>query len=179
MQLIFQNPDSSLNPRHTIRTILTQAIRRYRQPGDIDIDQQLEQSLAEVRLGPGFLDRRPGQLSGGEKQRVAIARALLARPDVLLCDEITSALDVSVQAAVLDLVVALKQRRRQAMIFVSHDLAVVRQISDRVAVLKRGEICEIARTEELFTRPAHAYTRELLAASLGLEAQAAAGDRGG
>ena len=122
--------------------------------------------LETVRLGEHYMDRLPGQLSGGEKQRVAIARAFAAEPELVLCDEITSALDVSVQAAMLDLLNDFKKLKDTTYVFVSHDLAVVRALSDRVAVLYQGRLCEIGPTEKVYGSPSHPYTSVLLNAVL-------------
>lgn len=122
--------------------------------------------LDTVRLGAHYLDRLPNQLSGGEKQRVAVARAFAAEPEIVLCDEVTSALDVSVQAAVLELLNDLKRSKNTTYIFVSHDLAVVRALSDRVAVLYQGRICEIGPAEKVYQAPSHPYTEVLLNAVL-------------
>ncbi|MDE0210933.1 MAG: ABC transporter ATP-binding protein, partial [Boseongicola sp.] len=122
--------------------------------------------LERVRLGAHYLDRLPSQLSGGEKQRVAIARAFAADPEIVLCDEVTSALDVSVQAAVLDLLNELKKTQGTTYIFVSHDLAVVRALSDRVAVLYQGRLCEIGQADQVFGGESHPYTKVLLGAVL-------------
>ncbi|MFM9106906.1 MAG: dipeptide ABC transporter ATP-binding protein [Chloroflexota bacterium] len=165
IQLIFQNPDASLNPRHTVRQLLDQPLRLY-EPGPPAAHERRARELLElVRLPAAMLGRYPAQLSGGEKQRVAIARAFAARPDVLLCDEITSSLDVSVQAAVLDLLVSLQREHGIAAIVVSNDLAVVRAIADRVIVLDRGRICEEGDTEAVFAPPHHPCTASLLAAA--------------
>lgn len=132
IQLIFQNPDESLNPRHTVAEILAEPLGLYFGLRGEQARQRAGTLLEQVRLGAHYLDRLPGQMSGGEKQRVAIARAFAAEPDIVLCDEVTSALDVSVQAAVLDLLDQLKAQRGTTYVFVSHDLAVVRALSDRV-----------------------------------------------
>jgi peptide/nickel transport system ATP-binding protein len=166
IQMIFQNPESSLNPRHKVFDLLAQPLGLYPIALDGDMRHHAARLLEEVRLGPGYLDRYPSQLSGGERQRVAIARAFAARPDILLCDEITTALDVSVQAAVLRLVRDMAASRDVATIFVSHDLAVVRAISDRIAVLSKGRIVEIAEADDLCRTPRHDYTRALLRAVL-------------
>ena len=139
IQIVFQNPDASLNPRHTVKQILDAPLRLY---FEMDLKGRLDRSgalLEEVRLTPQYLERHPSQLSGGEKQRVAVARAFAAEPDLVLCDEVTSALDVSVQAAVLELLAGLQADRGAAYLFISHDLAVVRAIADRVAVLYQGQ----------------------------------------
>ena len=166
IQLIFQNPDESLNPRHSVAQILAQPLTLYKGMKGKALYHRSIELLEQVRLNALYLDRLPRQLSGGEKQRVAIARAFAADPDLILCDEITSALDVSVQAAVLDLMAELRARRGTAYIFVSHDLAVVRSLSDRVAVLHQGRICEMSDTGDVYDNPSHPYTRMLLDAVL-------------
>lgn len=170
VQLVFQNPDASLNPRHTIREILARPLMLYHALAGHELDQKIAELLISVSLSVHYSDRLPAQLSGGEKQRVAIARAFAADPELILCDEITSALDVSVQASVLELLMSLKRQKNTAYLFVSHDLAVIRTISDKVAVLRNGKICEYGDTEEIFNNPKHPYTQELLAAVAELEA---------
>ncbi len=166
VQLIFQNPDESLNPRQTIATILAQPLSLYFGLTGAALQARAGELLAQVRLGPHYLERLPSQLSGGEKQRVAIARAFAADPDIVLCDEVTSALDVSVQAAVLALLDALRRARGTACLFVSHDLGVVRALADRVVVLYQGRICETGPAETVYTTPLHPYTEALLGAVL-------------
>ena len=166
IQMVFQDPETSLNPRHTILEILAQPFRLYRTSRREELRERAGALLNEVRLGQSYLDRYPSQLSGGERQRVAIARAFAAEAEILLCDEITTALDVSVQAAVLKLVRDFAHDRNVATIFVSHDLAVVRAISDRIAVLSEGRIVEIGETDDVCRRPNHAYTQQLLSAVL-------------
>ncbi len=166
IQLIFQNPDDSLNPRHTVAQILAQPLRLYFGLAGSELRARSAALLERVRLGAHYLQRFPGQLSGGEKQRVAIARAFAAEPDLVLCDEITSALDVSVQAAVLNLLDALRAQAGVTYVFVSHDLAVVRALADRVAVLYQGRLCEIGPASEVYTLPSHPYTEVLLGAVL-------------
>ncbi|MGI9310540.1 MAG: dipeptide ABC transporter ATP-binding protein [bacterium] len=166
VQLVFQNPDESLNARQTVAEILAQPLKLY---FNLDAKQRYSPScriLETVRLGPQYLDRLPSQLSGGEKQRVAIARAFVAQPEIVLCDEVTSALDVSVQAAVLGLLDALRKQQGTTYLFVSHDLAVVRALADRVAVLYQGRLCEIGATAQVYARPSHPYTEALLRAVL-------------
>jgi peptide/nickel transport system ATP-binding protein len=167
VQLIFQNPDASLNPRHTVAEILDQPLMLYfpKMTRDERRARQVE-LLERVRLDGRYRLRYPGQMSGGEKQRVAIARAFAADPEVVLCDEVTSALDVSVQAAVLDLLVDLQKERNTTYIFIAHDLAVVRAIADRVAVLYQGRLCEIGTVDEIYSPPYHPYTETLLGAVL-------------
>lgn len=166
VQIVFQNPDDSLNPRHTVATLLAQPLQLYfGLSGQALLDQTL-QWLERVRLGPHYLNRLPSQMSGGEKQRVAIARAFAAQPDLVLCDEVTSALDVSVQAAVLELLQNLKQERGTAYLMVSHDLAVVRSMADQVAVLYQGRLCEVGPAAAVYGPLSHPYTQVLRGAIL-------------
>ena len=166
IQLIFQNPDESLNPNHTVEQILSQPLKLYFDFKGEELKKNIIQLLKKVRLGEFYMGRYPRQLSGGEKQRVAVARAFAAKPDIILCDEVTSALDVSVQAAVLDLLNNLKEDLGTTYIFVSHDLAVVKAISDRVAVLYQGRLCEIGPSKNVYQFPSHPYTEVLLGAVL-------------
>jgi peptide/nickel transport system ATP-binding protein len=166
IQMIFQNPDESLNPRQTIEQILAQPLRLYFGLEGVQLRERAAELLETVRLGAHMLDRLPGQLSGGEKQRVAVARAFAAEPDIVLCDEVTSALDVSVQAAVLDLLDDLKRSKHTTYVFVSHDLAVVRALADQVAVLYQGRLCEAGPVEQVYSGPSHPYTALLLNAVL-------------
>jgi peptide/nickel transport system ATP-binding protein len=164
IQYIFQNPDASLNPRARIGSILARPLEMF-----FDIDRQATRErvlevLADVRLDAGYAERYADQLSGGERQRVAIARALVARPTLLLCDEVLSALDVSVQASILDLLRRLRAEHQVAMLFISHDLAVVRSIADKVGVLFQGQLMEVGRTADIFSPPFHPYTYSLLMA---------------
>ena len=166
IQLIFQNPDESLNPNHTVEQILSQPLKLYFGHKGEKLRKNIIDLLEKVRLGEFYMTRYPRQLSGGEKQRVAVARAFAAKPDIILCDEVTSALDVSVQAAVLNLLQNLKEDLGTTYIFVSHDLAVVRAISDRVAVLYQGRLCEIGPSQNVYQFPSHPYTEVLLGAVL-------------
>jgi len=166
IQLIFQNPDESLNPNHTVEQILSQPLKLYFSLAGDELKKKVAELLNKVRLGEFYMTRYPRQLSGGEKQRVAVARAFAAKPDIILCDEVTSALDVSVQAAVLNLLQTLKEDFGTTYIFVSHDLAVVRAISDRVAVLYQGRLCEIGPSKNVYQFPSHPYTEVLLGAVL-------------
>ena len=166
IQLIFQNPDESLNPNHTVEEIISQPLRLYFGLKGQELKDKIIEVLDKVRLGEFYLTRYPRQLSGGEKQRVAVARAFAAKPDIILCDEVTSALDVSVQAAVLNLLQELKEDFGTTYVFVSHDLAVVRAISDRVAVLYQGRLCEIGPSKNVYKFPSHPYTEVLLGAVL-------------
>jgi len=166
IQLIFQNPDESLNPNHTVEQILSQPLKLYFNLSGEELKKNIIDLLKKVRLGEFYMSRYPRQLSGGEKQRVAVARAFAAKPDIILCDEVTSALDVSVQAAVLNLLQQLKEDLGTTYVFVSHDLAVVRAISDRVAVLYQGRLCEIGPSQNVYKFPSHPYTEVLLGAVL-------------
>ena len=166
IQLVFQNPDASLNPRQTIEEILAQPLRLYFKASGVEVRNRASALLRDVRLDESYLHRYPGQLSGGERQRVAIARAFAAEPVVILCDEVTSALDVSVQASVLRLLRELSSKRHVACILVSHDLAVVQALAHRIAVLYRGRLVELGPAHEVCAAPLHPYTQALIAAVL-------------
>ncbi|MBI3710207.1 MAG: ATP-binding cassette domain-containing protein, partial [Proteobacteria bacterium] len=162
VQLVFQNPTDSLNPRHRVRRIIAEPAIAHRLISPDRADDYVDQLMASVGLDPDLKMRRSHELSGGQCQRVGIARALSVQPDVLVCDEPISALDVSVQAQVLNLFLELKETRSLAYLFISHDLTVVERISDRVAVMYLGRIVEISDAVGLFARPNHPYTRALL-----------------
>jgi peptide/nickel transport system ATP-binding protein len=164
IQFIFQNPDASLNPRAKIRNILARPVQFFFGFTGQQLVRAVKEALADVRLDAAYAERFGDQLSGGERQRVAIARALVAKPSILLCDEVLSALDVSVQASILALLQRLKREHRIAMLMISHDLAVVKMIADRVCVLFRGEIMEMGTRDEIFAAPFHPYTHMLLQA---------------
>ena len=164
LQMVFQNPDMSLNPRQTIRTILTRPIRLLSRMGRGEAEEAARDLLRAVNLDERFMDRYPGQLSGGEKQRVAIARAFATRTKLVICDEPVSGLDVSVQATVLNLLQELQARWGTAYLFISHDLQVVQYLADRIVVLYRGHIVETGSTAQVFSGPNHPYTELLLSA---------------
>ncbi len=165
IRMVFQDPFASLNPRRKVGDSIAEA-------GDIhglfdgldDRARQVAETLSAVGLDPSFAERFPHELSGGQRQRVGIARAILPSPKVIIADEPVSALDVSVQAQVLNLLADLQEKMRLSLLFISHDLAVVGQISDRVAVMYMGHILELAPTQEIFAKPKHPYTAALMAA---------------
>jgi peptide/nickel transport system ATP-binding protein len=162
IQLVFQNPDSSLNPRRRIGAILGRPLRFFFRLSRRARQARVAELLQDVDLDPRYMHRFPRQLSGGERQRVAIAGALAAEPKLILCDEIVSALDVSVQANILDLLRELQAKRGVAYLFIAHDLAVVRWLADRVLVLYRGQVMEEGTSEEVFAPPFDPYTEMLL-----------------
>jgi peptide/nickel transport system ATP-binding protein len=170
IQIVFQNPDRSLNPNETVRQAIARPLRLFGQVADGPDSVRIAELVERVRLPRTVLTRFPRELSGGEKQRVAIARALAARPDVIVCDEITSALDVSIQAAIVALLEDLREDGL-ALLFITHNLALVNSVADHVLVLESGEVREHGATEQVIRRPSHPYTNRLLAAApeLGVE----------
>ncbi|CAB3776653.1 ABC transporter ATP-binding protein [Pararobbsia alpina] len=162
MQSVFQNPHNALNRAHRLHTLLGRAVGKLARLRGRAREQRIHELLDAVKLPRARLSARARELSGGQQQRVAIARACAGQPRMLICDEPTSALDVSVQASILNLFVELQQTRQVAYLFISHDLAVVRYIADRVVVLYRGQVVETARADDLFARPCHPYTETLL-----------------
>lgn len=164
VQIVFQNPDSALNPSHSVSRIIGRALRRLGGFRGVDLSSRLNALVEAVRLTPRHLALRPRQLSGGLKQRVAIARSFAGDPRVVVCDEPTSALDVSVQGAILNLLAELQGASAVSYIFISHDLGVVRYLSDRIAVLYLGRVMEMGPSERVFEGPNHPYTEALLSA---------------
>jgi peptide/nickel transport system ATP-binding protein len=164
LQMIFQNPDSTMNPSFTVGHQVGRPLRRFKTVPRQQVRSEVIRLLDAVKLDERYYDRLPRQLSGGEKQRVGIARAFAARPDLVLCDEPVSSLDVSVQAAVLNLLLEIQQEYGTTMLFIAHDLSVVRFFSDYVAVMYLGKFCEIGPAEAIYAPPYHPYTEALLSA---------------
>jgi len=167
MQMIFQDPISSLNPRRRVRDIVAEPLDIWKRATGAERERIVSEMLEAVGLDPATAGgRRPQEFSGGQCQRISIARALVMEPKLLVCDEVVSALDVSVQAQILNLLEDLKKRYELTMLFIAHDLAVVKNISDRVAVMYLGKMCEIAPADTLYRAPAHHYTKALLGSVL-------------
>ena len=163
VQMIFQDPYSSLNPRFKVRDIISEPIRLFQKNiSSSELTQNLYDLIDIVGMSRQSLDRYPHEFSGGQRQRISIARALATRPRLLICDEPTSALDVSIQAQVLNLLKDIQDELHLAMLFISHDLPVIRQMCNRIVVLKNGVVCETKEGEELFNNPDHPYTQELI-----------------
>ena len=163
VQMIFQDPYSSLNPRMRVQDIIAEPIKFYNTASDHNmIIEIVSDLLNHVGMSKVDLLKYPNQFSGGQRQRISIARALASRPKILICDEPTSSLDVSVQAHILNLLKDLQDELGLTMLFISHDLPVIRQMCDRVAVMRKGNICEINTTENIFNKPTHSYTKELI-----------------
>ena len=165
IQIIFQDPLASLNPRMTVARIIGEPLRIHRpELSDAQVRDKVAAVMAEVGLTPQQINRYPHEFSGGQCQRIGIARALILEPKLIICDEPVSALDVSIRAQIVNLLQDLQRRKGLALIFIAHDLAVVKHISDRVLVLYLGKVMEIARSDALYARPGHPYTEALLSA---------------
>ena len=163
LQFIFQDPISSLNPRRKEKDIIAEPLKIWKRGTDAEQKARVEEVLDAVGLDPAVsAEKRPHQFSGGQCQRISIARSLVLEPKVIICDEPVSALDVSVQAQILNLLEDMKKRYGLTLIFIAHDLAVVKNISDRVAVMYLGKICEVGSPDDLYATPAHPYTAALL-----------------
>ncbi len=164
MQMVFQDPFASLNPRHSVARIVAEPMRVHRLAGRRDAARRVRELLQVVGLPPDAASRYPHEFSGGQRQRIGLARALALNPDFVVCDEPVSALDVSIQAQIINLLERLQQEFDLTYLFIAHDLAVVRHISDRIAVMYLGSIVEISPADELYDNPLHPYTISLLAA---------------
>jgi peptide/nickel transport system ATP-binding protein len=164
LQMVFQNPDSTLNPSHSVGYAIERSVRRLRDVSAREARDLARRLIETVKLPGDFMGRKPRQLSGGQKQRVAIARALAGDPDLLVADEPVSALDVSVQAAIINLLMEIQKSRQATLVFISHDLSVVRYLADKVAVMYLGRIVEFGDVEDVFAPPYHPYTEALLSA---------------
>ncbi len=164
MQIIFQDPYSSLNPRMTISSMLSEALKIHKIVPKEDIQKEIASLLDVVGLPASYANRYPHEFSGGQRQRIGIARALSVKPKLIICDEAVSALDVSIQAQIINLLKELQNEYNLTYLFISHDLSVVEHISDRVAVMYAGELQEIAEVKELFKNTLHPYTKALLSA---------------
>ena len=164
IQMVFQNPYSTLNPKMKIGQILREPLEINTKLNKKQIHEIVEQKLSDVGLDNSILKLYPHEFSGGQRQRIAIARALMLNPQIIIADEPVSALDVSIQAQIINLIKSLKENFNLTFLFISHDLTVIQYISDRIAIMYLGEIVEIGRTEEIFTEPKHPYTKALLSA---------------
>ncbi|MBQ5583138.1 MAG: ABC transporter ATP-binding protein [Ruminiclostridium sp.] len=164
-QMVFQDPYSSLNPAFTIRRIVEEPLRIFGKYAPQERKQRVEEMLDAVGLGPEFYDRKPHQLSGGQRQRVSIAAAMISKPKLVILDEAVSALDVTIQDQILDLLMKLRREFGLSYLFISHDLNVVYQCCDRVIVMQKGEIVEENTVDGIFDNPVHPYTKQLLKAA--------------
>jgi peptide/nickel transport system ATP-binding protein len=161
--MIFQDPYSSLNPRFKVKDIISEPIKLFQKNiSSSELTQNTHDLIDIVGMTRQSLDRYPHEFSGGQRQRISIARALATRPRLLVCDEPTSALDVSIQAQILNLLKDIQDELHLTMLFISHDLPVIRQMCNRIVVLKNGGVCETKETEKLFNSPEHPYTQELV-----------------
>lgn len=164
MQMIFQDPYASLNPRMTVEDIIAEPLVAHNAASGKEIHERVEQLLELVKMNPSFANRYPHEFSGGQRQRIGVARALALQPSFIVCDEPISALDVSIQAQVINLLEELQERLNLTYLFIAHDLSVVRHISNRVAVMYLGIFVELASRNDLYIKPLHPYTRALLSA---------------
>ena len=165
LQVVFQDPSSSLNPYITVGTTIEEPLRVHGINNREELNQRIAKALDQVGLSPDVVSRYPGQFSGGQKQRIAIARALIINPKLIICDEVASALDLSIQAQILNLLADLQKSFQLSYLFISHDIAVIRYISNQVLVLYQGRVMESGTTAVVIKNPCHPYTRELIASS--------------
>jgi peptide/nickel transport system ATP-binding protein len=179
IQYVFQNPYASLNPRRTVGQTIARQLQLFFPGARRDYGRRVAECLERVALSETAINRFPDQLSGGERQRVAIARALAAEPSLLVCDEVTSALDVSVQAAIIDLLRDLRAQIGLSILFITHNLALIRTIADRVSVMTEGKVVETGKLADVFDAPKAGYTQRLLANTPSIEAALADGAPGG
>ena len=167
LQFVFQDPYSSLNPRMSVKAIISEGIRLHRGlPNKTEIEDEIANILTTVGLDKDSMRKHPKEFSGGQRQRIAIARALAVEPKFLICDEPVSALDMSIQAQILNLLKTLKKERNISMLFISHDLAVINFLCDRAYIMKSGQIIEQGKVDTIFNSPKERYTQDLLSASL-------------
>ncbi len=164
MQMIFQDPQASLNPRMTVGSIIAEPLEEHLSNSSAEREARVKELMDAVGLNPTFINRYPHEFSGGQRQRIGIARALALNPDLIVCDEPIAALDVSIQAQVMNLLAQLQERFGLTYLFISHDLSMVRHFADRIAVMYLGRIVELADVETLFADPQHPYTKALLSA---------------
>ena len=174
MQIVFQDPYGSLSPRMTVAEIVAEGLRLHDTGDDRPHRDQVAEILTETGIDPASMDRYPHEFSGGQRQRIAIARAMILRPKLVVLDEPTSALDQTVQVQIVDLLRDLQRRHGLAYLFISHDLKVVRALSHKVMVMKRGDVVEAGEAKQVFDAPANPYTRALMAAAFDLKADVAA-----
>ncbi len=165
LQVVFQDPSSSLNPYITVGTSLEEPLRVHGINSREELNQRIAKALDQVGLSPDVVSRYPGQFSGGQKQRIAIARALIINPQLIICDEVVSALDLSIQAQILNLLADLQKNFQLSYLFISHDIAVIRYISNQVIVLYQGRVMESGPTTVVINNPCHPYTKELITSS--------------
>ena len=169
MQMVFQDPYSSLNPTMTIEEIIAEPLKIHKKLSKNEMSHQVENLLEKVKLSKNIKNRFPHEFSGGQRQRIAIAKALSLNPSFIVCDEILSSLDVSIQAEIINLLLDLKKKCNFTFLFISHDLAVVKYISDKIAVMYLGKFLEVGLTKDVFLSPKHPYTKALIASNFAIE----------